>query len=487
MKLLSDILYSVSILGVHGSTNIAVESICQDSRKVRNSSLFIAVKGTLSDGHDYIEQAVRNGCVAIICENLPVSLNTDVTYVLVKNTAEALGIIAANFYDNPSEQIKIIGVTGTNGKTTTVTLLYNLFKKLGYKVGLLSTVVNKILNEEIPATHTTPDAIQLNYLLKQMVNKGCSYCFMEVSSHALHQKRVHGIKFTCAVFTNITHDHLDYHKTFDEYIKAKKIFFDFLPASAYAILNKDDYHSDIMIQNCKAKIKTYAIKSMADYKAKIIENQFTGLMLNINGKEVWTKLIGSFNAYNILAVYAITNVLGLDEITVLTAISTLQSVNGRFEYIKNKDNTTAIVDYAHTPDALKNVLNTIKDIKQGNEKIITVIGCGGDRDKAKRPLMASIACELSDKVILTSDNPRSEEPDAIIEEMKKGIDINQTKKVIIITNRKEAIKTACALANAGDIILVAGKGHEKYQEIKGEKIPFDDLQELKECFKTIES
>jgi UDP-N-acetylmuramoyl-L-alanyl-D-glutamate--2,6-diaminopimelate ligase len=487
MKLLSDILYGVSLIEVRGSTNIAIESLTQDSRKVRNNSLFIAVKGTLTDGHNYIEQSTQNGCIAVVCENLPTKLYDKITYILVKNAAEALGIVAANFYDNPSEQLKIIGVTGTNGKTTTTTLLYNLFKKMGYKVGLLSTVVNKILNEEIPATHTTPDAIQLNSLLRQMLDKGCTHCFMEVSSHALHQKRVHGVKFTCAVFTNITHDHLDYHKTFDEYIKAKKIFFDFLPSSSYAILNKDDYHSDIMIQNCKAKIKTYAIKSMADYKAKIIENQFTGLMLNINGKEVWTKIIGSFNAYNVLAVYAVTNVLGMDEISVLTAISTLQPVDGRFEYIKNKDNVTAIVDYAHTPDALKNVLQTIKDIKQGNEKIITVVGCGGDRDKSKRPLMAAIACQLSDKVILTSDNPRSEEPDTIINDMKKGIDVNQLKKVLSITNRREAIKTACAFAQAGDIILVAGKGHEKYQEIKGEKYPFDDLHEIKECFKTIES
>ncbi len=483
MKLLKDILYGVRIQEVDGSTNIAVESISSDSREIRNLSLFVAIKGTQTDGHAYIDKVIAQGGVAVVCENLPEERNPKVTYIAVNDSAAALGIIACNFYDNPSEQLKLIGVTGTNGKTTTVTLLYNLFKKLGFKTALLSTVVNKIHNEEIPATHTTPDPVKLNALLRQAVDSGCTYCFMEVSSHAVHQKRIAGLHFLGAVFSNITHDHLDYHGTFDEYLKAKKGFFDNLSDDSFALVNKDDYHSDEMVKDTKAKVKTYGIKSVADFKCRIIENQFTGLSLNIDGKEVWTKLIGGFNAYNITSAYATAVLLGQDELNILTALSSLHSVEGRFQYIKSDSGITAIVDYAHTPDALKNVLNTIQDIRTGNEQVITVVGCGGDRDKAKRPVMAALACELSDKVVLTSDNPRSENPEKIIAEMQEGLDGVSIRKVMSLVNRKEAIKVACMMARPGDIILIAGKGHEKYQEIKGEKFPFDDMQEIEESLK----
>ncbi len=483
MKLLKDILYGVRIVEVDGSTNIAIESITADSRAVRNLSLFVAVKGTQTDGHAFIDKAILQGGVAIICEEMPTVKNPKVSYIAVNDSAAALGIIASNFYDNPSEEIKLVGVTGTNGKTTTVTLLYHLFKKLGFKTALFSTVVNKIHNDEIPSTHTTPDPVKLNSLLRDAVDKGCTYCFMEVSSHAVHQKRISGIKFTGAVFTNISHDHLDYHITFDEYLKAKKGFFDALDSDAFALLNKDDYHSDEMITSTKAKIHTYGIKAMSDFKCKVIENQFTGLQLNIDGKEIWTKLIGGFNAYNIMAAYATAILLGQEDLNVLTAISSLGSVEGRFQYIKSATGIIAIVDYAHTPDALKNVLSTIQDIRTGNEQVITVVGCGGDRDKAKRPLMAGIACEKSDKVILTSDNPRSEDPEKIITEMQKGVEGNTIRKVMSLVNRKEAIKVACMMARPGDIILIAGKGHEKYQEIKGEKFPFDDMEEIEQSLK----
>lgn len=487
MKLLKEILYSVRILEVHGSTNIAIESIALDSRKVKSNGMFVAIRGTLSDGHEFIDKAIALGADCIVCETLPSQLLENITYVKVSESSAALGILSANFYDNPSEQIKLIGVTGTNGKTTCVTLLYSLFKKLGHKTGLLSTVVNKIHNEIIPATHTTPNAVELNFLLRQMVDEGCEYCFMEVSSHAVHQNRIHGISFTGAVFTNITHDHLDYHGTFDAYLQAKKGLFDQLNEKAFALLNKDDYHSDVLIQNCKAKVKTFGLKSMADFKTRIIENQFSGLQLNIEGKDVWTKLIGSFNAYNLLVVYSVGVLLGQDEMNVLTQISSLHAPEGRFQYVKSENEITAIVDYAHTPDALKNVLKTIADIRSGNEKVITVVGCGGDRDKAKRPLMSKIACDMSDKVILTSDNPRSEDPDQIIREMLSGIDPVGNKKTMSIANRKEAIRAACMMASPGDILLIAGKGHEKYQEIKGEKFPFDDLEEVQQCFKLIGS
>ena len=483
MKLLKDILYKAGLLDVEGSTNVAVTSVTADSRKVEKHGMFVAVRGTQSDGHNYIEVAVKAGAIAIVCEEFPQEMSDKVTYVRVKNSSAALGHIASNFFDNPSSKIKLVGVTGTNGKTTTVTLLFNLFKTLGYHVGLLSTVKNQIHNEVIPSTHTTPDPVQLNALLKQMVDRGCGYCFMEVSSHAVVQHRITGVEFTGAVFTNITHDHLDYHKTFNEYIKAKKGFFDQLPDDAFALVNKDDPHWEVMLQNTKAKKKTFSLRTVADYRCKIIENQFSGLLLNIDNSEVWTKLIGTFNAYNILAVYAVASLLREDKVNILTTISNLQPVEGRFQYIRTKDNITGIVDYAHTPDALTNVLKTIKDVRTGNEKVITVVGCGGDRDAAKRPVMAKIACDMSDKVILTSDNPRSEDPNEILRQMQEGVDPVSYKKTLSIVDRREAIRTACSLAGPGDIILVAGKGHEKYQEIKGVKHPFDDMQVLGENLK----
>ena len=485
MRLLTDILYKAGLEEIVGTTNVAVSSITFDSRKVKKDSLFIAVRGTAVDGHDFISKAIEAGALAVICEEIPVEKKEDITYVKVKNANYALGIIASNFYDNPSQKLKLVGVTGTNGKTTTVTLLYNLFKSLGNTVGLLSTVKNKIHNEEVPATHTTPDAIELNELLCKMVEKGCQYAFMEVSSHAIVQHRVTGINFVGGVFTNITHDHLDYHKTFDEYIKAKKGFFDMLPEDAFALTNKDDANGMIMLQNTKAHKVSYAIKSPADHKCRIIENHLNGLLLNIDNKEVWVKLIGTFNAYNVLAVYSVAVLLKQDPINILTALSTLNSVEGRFQYLKSESGIIGIVDYAHTPDALKNVLETIKGIRTGNEQVITLAGCGGDRDAAKRPIMAQIACQFSNKVILTSDNPRSEDPEEILNQMQKGIDPVEAKKTLRITDRKEAIRTACSLAKQGDIILVAGKGHEKYQEIKGVKHPFDDFEILKETLKTL--
>lgn len=485
MRLLTDILYKAGLEEIIGTTNVAVSSITFDSRKIKKDSLFIAVRGTTVDGHNYIAQSIEMGANAIICEELPEERLEHVTYVKVKNANYALGIIASNFYDNPSQKLKLVGVTGTNGKTTTVTLLYNLFKSLGNTVGLLSTVKNKIHNEELPATHTTPDAIELNELLCKMVEKGCQYCFMEVSSHAIVQHRVTGITFVGGVFTNITHDHLDYHKTFDEYIKAKKTFFDNLPEDAFALTNKDDANGMIMLQNTNAKRVTYAIKSAADHKCRIIENHLSGLLLNIDGKEVWVKLIGTFNAYNVLAVYTVAVLLKQDTTNILTALSTLNSVEGRFQYLKSETGIIGIVDYAHTPDALKNVLETIKGIRTGNEQVITLAGCGGDRDAAKRPIMAQIACEYSNKVILTSDNPRSEDAEEILNQMQKGISPVDAKKTLRITDRKEAIKAACSLAKQGDIILVAGKGHEKYQEIKGVKHPFDDFEILKDTLKTL--
>tara|TARA_R110001592_G_scaffold146107_3_gene370088 strand:- start:255 stop:1706 length:1452 start_codon:yes stop_codon:yes gene_type:complete len=478
MKLLKDILYKAGIVNVVGSTNVAVEKICFDSRAVEKLSLFVAVSGTQVDGHQYIDVAIEKGAQAIVCQVLPEKLIEGITYVEVEDSSNSLGVIASNFYDNPSLEIELVGITGTNGKTTTATLLHDLFTELGLKSGLLSTVVNKIGVKSISSTHTTPDAIQLNALLRNMVEEGCKYCFMEVSSHAIHQNRIAGVEFKGAVFTNITHDHLDYHKTFSEYIKAKKLFFDGLSDSSFALVNKDDKNGLVMMQNTKAKQYTYALKSMADYTCKIIENDFSGMLLNISGNEVWTKLIGGFNAYNMLAIYSVADLLGIEKLEILTAISKLMSVDGRFQYIKSENEVAGIVDYAHTPDALKNVLKTINDIRTGNEQVITVVGCGGDRDKAKRPVMAGIACDMSDKVILTSDNPRSENPEEIIKDMRAGVEAIHFKKVLAISNREEAIKTACSLAETGDIILVAGKGHEKYQEINGVKLPFDDLQVL---------
>lgn len=486
LKLLKDILYKAGIVEVIESTNVAITAISFDSRKIEKDSLFVAIKGTQSDGHQYIDASISKGAVAILCEDFPSTIIEKITYIKVKDASAALGIIASNFYDNPSEHIKLIGIIGTNGKTTTVTLLFNLFKKLGYKVGLLSTVKNQINNDILSATHTTPDSIQLNALLRQMVDKGCTHCFMEVSSHAVVQNRIAGVQFAGGVFTNITHDHLDYHKTFDEYIKAKKKFFDGLGADAFALTNKDDVNGEVMLQNTRAAKYRYSLRSMADFKCKVVENQFSGLLLSLDNQEVWSKLIGNFNAYNLLTVYATAMLLKEDKTNVLTTLSTLSSVEGRFQYVRTDNGVIGIVDYAHTPDALINVLKTINDIRTGNEQVITVVGCGGDRDATKRPIMAKIACDLSSRVIITSDNPRSENPDTIIKEMQKGVDGVNRKKTISITDRREAIKTACSYANVGDIILIAGKGHEKYQEIKGVKHDFDDMLVLQENLKLFE-
>ena len=486
MKILKDILYKARIVDVVGSTNVAIEAVQFDSRQVQPNTLFVAIKGASVDGHQFIDGAIKQGAIAVVCENIPENKVDGITYVSVRNAYEALGLIAANFYNQPSEKITLVGVTGTNGKTTTATLLYKLFGVLGYTVGLISTVENKIGDKTIPSTHTTPDPIVLNKLLAQMVLAECDYCFMEVSSHAVVQGRIEGLDFDGGIFTNITHEHLDYHGSFDEYIKAKKGFFDKLPKHAFALVNKDDARANVMVQNTAAKAYSFGLKGMADFKAKIIENQFSGLLVNINGNELYTKLIGSFNAYNILGVYAAAMLLNQEPLAVLTAISALNSVEGRFQYIKSDNGVVAIVDYAHTPDALQNVLQTIQDIRTGNEKVITVAGCGGDRDREKRPAMAKIACEFSDRVILTSDNPRSEEPRVILDDMKTGVEPQHFKKYVAIEDRREAIKMACSMANTGDIILVAGKGHEKYQEIKGERLPFDDMEILNETLKMLE-
>jgi len=485
MKILKDILYKVSIEAVKGTTDISINKIEFDSRKIELNDVFVAIKGVLSDGHAYIDKALNLGATVIICEEFPKIIVNGVTYVKVKSSNEALAFLAANYFDNPSQKLKLVGVTGTNGKTTVASLLYQLFKKAGYKVGLLSTV--KILVDEIEykATHTTPDSLTINYYLNEMAAMGCEFCFMEVSSHGIHQKRTEALQFEGGIFTNLSHDHLDYHKTFAEYRDVKKMFFDELPKSAFAIVNVDDKNGAIMLQNTKAKKITYALKSYADYSAQILENQFTGLLLKINNNELWTKLIGSFNAYNLLAIYATTIELGLQEQEALRLISALESVSGRFQYIISKGKITAIVDYAHTPDALENVLKTIENIRTRNEQLITVVGCGGDRDKTKRPIMAQIASELSDKVIFTSDNPRTENPETIVEEMEKGVAPQNFKKTVAIVDRKQAIKTACQLANSGDIILIAGKGHETYQEINGVRHDFDDMKIVKEILEKL--
>ncbi|MBK7681120.1 MAG: UDP-N-acetylmuramoyl-L-alanyl-D-glutamate--2,6-diaminopimelate ligase [Bacteroidia bacterium] len=482
MNLLSDLLYKAGIEEVSGDTSISIEKVCFDSRKVEADTLFIAIRGTVVDGHHFIAEVIAKGATAVVCEEMPAERFQSVTYIQVKDSSLALAIIAANFYDHPSDKLKLIGVTGTNGKTTVVTLLHTLFRQLGYKVGLLSTVVNRINDLEIPSTHTTPDPLQLNALLAKMVDSECSYCFMEVSSHAVVQHRISGLHFDGGVFTNITRDHLDYHKTFEEYIKAKQGFFDKLSSNAFALVNVDDRNGKIMVQNSKATVKTYSLMGVADFKAKILESSFAGLMLNIEGNDLLCRLSGKFNAYNLLSVYGVAMLMGEEKLAVLTAISTLQSPEGRFQRVESANGVIGIIDYAHTPDALQNVLSTIQDIRLGNEQIITVVGCGGDRDKGKRPQMAAIACDQSDRVILTSDNPRNEDPDQIIAEMKVGIPIHQQKKVLSVSDRREAVRTACALAKKGDIILLAGKGHEKYQEIKGVKHPFDDLQVLEESF-----
>ena len=485
MKILKDILYKSGIEEVSGSTSVLIKTLCFDSRKAEPDSLFIAVRGIKSDGHNFINDVITNGAIAIICEELPSEIKEGITYVRVRDAAIALAHISSNFFDNPSTKLKLIGVTGTNGKTTTVTLLHSLFSKLGFKSGLISTVRNLIIDTEVSATHTTPDPLQLNLLLAKMVELGCDYCFMEVSSHAVVQNRITGLQFAGGVFTNITRDHLDYHKTFDEYIRAKKGFFDILDEQAFALVNADDRNHKIMVQNTKATIKTYSMKSVSDYKVRIIENNFGGLLLSIDNQDVLCRLVGSFNAYNLLAVYATALLLKEDKLLVLTALSSLTAPEGRFQYITSANGVIGIVDYAHTPDALENVLLTLKDIRTGNEQVITVIGCGGDRDAGKRPQMAAIACEHSDKVVLTSDNPRSEDPAEIIAEMQKGVPPQHYRKTLSIADRKEAIRTACALAKPGDIILLAGKGHEKYQEIKGVKYPFDDLEVLEESFQLI--
>jgi UDP-N-acetylmuramoyl-L-alanyl-D-glutamate--2,6-diaminopimelate ligase len=471
---LKDILYKVSLTSTYGDMNVDVKGVCFDSRKVQPGFLFVAVKGTLSDGHEYISKASDLGATAIVCEKLPEAVNEKIVYVTVKNSAQALGIIAGNFSINPSEKLKLTGITGTNGKTTTATLLYQLFTKLGYVVGLISTVENRIGAKVIPSTHTTPDPIQLNELLRKMVDAGCAYVFMEVSSHAVDQERIAGLKFTGAIFTNITHDHLDYHKTFENYIRAKKKFFDELSSDAFALVNADDKRGMVMLQNTKATKYTFGLKKMVDFKGKIITNSIEGLEAEVGGKNVWFKMIGDFNAYNLVGVYGAAILLGQESVEVLTQLSTLQGAPGRFELVLPGSKITAIVDYAHTPDALQNVLETIAQFRTGNEQVITVVGCGGNRDKTKRPLMASIACRLSDKVILTSDNPRDEDPIEIIKEMQTGVMPSEARKTLVIADREEAIKTACMMAKEKDIVLIAGKGHEDYQEIKGVKHPFDD-------------
>lgn len=483
MKLLRDILYKVAIEEVVGNTHVAIAAIVMDSRKASNDSLFVAISGNAVNGHMFIEQTIALGAIAIVCEILPETQHEHVTYIRVTDSKLALGLMAANFFDNPSEKIKLVGVTGTNGKTTVATLLFNLFSQMGQKSGLLSTVRIRIGTEEFPATHTTPDQISLNRYLASMVEDGCKYAFMEVSSHGLDQHRVAGLRFVAGIFTNITHDHLDYHKTFSNYIRAKKKLFDMLPADAVALLNADDRNSGVMTEHCKAKVQTFALRNPADFKVKIIENQLDGMLLQINEQEFWTRLIGKFNAYNLAAVYGTAVLLGLDRLQVLTALSTLKSVEGRFQYLKSPGGKLAIVDYAHTPDALENVLTTIAEINSGKGQIITVVGCGGDRDKTKRPEMAAIAAKHSQKVLLTSDNPRSENPETILNEMEAGLDPVQKARSLRITDRAQAIKAACQLAKPGDMILVAGKGHETYQEIQGVKHPFDDMQHLIENLK----
>ena len=487
MPLLKDILYKVPIRFVKGQPVTDVTNLQIDSRKVTNGSCFIAVKGSNTDGNNYIDSAISNGATVIVCEQLPITQNENVQYIVAENSAAACGIMAHNFYGQPSEKLKLIGVTGTNGKTTIATLLYKLFSSLGYTCGLISTVQNQIGKQTLAATHTTPDAISLNELLAKMVSNGCTHVFMEVSSHALHQYRVAGLRFSGGIFSNVTHDHLDYHKTFDEYISVKKSFFDQLPFSSFAISNADDKRGLVMLQNTSAKKYIYSLKTIADFKGKILDNSITGLMLTINDTDVHFKLIGTFNAYNLLAVYATAICLGEDKQTVLQILSNITGAEGRFDYIISpKEKVIGIIDYAHTPDALLNVLATIKKIRQGPEQIITVVGCGGDRDKTKRPVMAEVACEHSDKVIFTSDNPRSEDPLEILKDMEKGVSITAKKKYISIADRKEAIKTGVNLSHKEDIVLVAGKGHEKYQEINGIKYPFDDKAVLVEMFELLD-
>ena len=486
MKELKDILYKVTLNAVVGHTSIAVNAIYFDSRGVKKDDVFVAINGSVVDGHKYMDVAIKNGAIAIVCEVMPEKLVDGVTYVEVDNSSKALAVMASNFYGVPSENLKLVGVTGTNGKTTVASLLFQLFKKAGFKVGLLSTVKIMVDNKTYKATHTTPDSLTINKYLKEMNDEGVEFCFMEVSSHGIHQNRTEGLRFEGGIFTNLSHDHLDYHKTFAEYRDVKKLFFDSLPSKAFALVNIDDKNGLVMLQNTKAKKYTYALKSYADYKAQILENQFGGLLLKVNDSEVWTRLVGNFNAYNVLAIYAAAELLGLEKVEVLRLISDLESVSGRFQYIVSNEKITAIVDYAHTPDALKNVLETINSIRTKNEELITVVGCGGDRDKAKRPKMAHIASALSSKVIFTSDNPRSEKPEAILNDMEQGVEPQNFKKTLTIIDRKQAIKTACQMAKPNDIILIAGKGHETYQEVNGERFDFDDYKIVQEFLKQLQ-
>ncbi|POY41545.1 UDP-N-acetylmuramoyl-L-alanyl-D-glutamate--2,6-diaminopimelate ligase [Flavobacterium alvei] len=482
---LKEIIYKVAIEAVKGSTDIAINKLDFDSRKMEANDVFVAIRGSISDGHDYIEKAINLGAIAVVCDTFPENLISGITYIQVKDTNKALAFMAANYFGNPSSNLKLVGITGTNGKTTIASLLYQLFKKAGFKVGLLSTVKILVDTIEYKATHTTPDSITINHYLKEMTEAGVEYCFMEVSSHGIHQKRTEALHFAGGIFTNLSHDHLDYHPTFAEYRDVKKSFFDNLPKTAFALSNIDDKNGAVMLQNTAAKKLTYALKSYADYKAQILENQLSGLLLKINGNEVWVKLIGTFNAYNLLAIYGTAIELGLENLEVLRLLSDLESVSGRFQFIVSNSNITAIVDYAHTPDALENVLKTINDIRTKNEQLITVVGCGGNRDKAKRPIMANIATELSDKTILTSDNPRNEIPEEIINEMEQGVAPQNYKKSLSITDRKQAIKTACQLAQPNDIILIAGKGHETYQEINGVRHHFDDMETVTELLEKL--
>ena len=485
MKKLKNIIQQIKAIEIIGSIDIDINDVQFDSRNVKKGSLFIAVSGTQSDGHSFISKAIDLGAIAVVCENIPENTQENITWLKVNDSAEALGLIASEFYDKPSEKFKLIGITGTNGKTTTVTLLYRLFKALGYKVGLISTVEYRINDQILESTHTTPDPLALNKLMSQMVDEGCQYCFMEVSSHSIAQKRIAGLDFNGAIFSNITHDHLDYHQTFDNYIKAKKAFFDNLSDSAFALVNIDDKNGRIMVQNTRAKVSTYAMRSMADFKVKVLESHFDGMQLELDGNEFWTPLIGEFNAYNLLAVYASAILSGSEKIETLRLLSTFREVRGRFETVRSINGITAIIDYAHTPDALVNVLKTIHQIRKGDEQVITVVGAGGNRDKTKRPIMARVCVENSNKVIITSDNPRLEEPEAIIFDMLAGVDAPYKNKTVTITDRREAIKTAIMLAKPGDIILIAGKGHETYQDVKGVKHHFDDMEIVKEIFANI--
>jgi UDP-N-acetylmuramoyl-L-alanyl-D-glutamate--2,6-diaminopimelate ligase len=484
---ISEIIFGLNPLQLLGKATQNISALSFDSREAKEGFMFFAIKGTVVDGHTFISQVITNGCTCIVCEVLPQTMEEGVCYIQVANTQAFMGLCAANFYQHPSKELTLVAITGTNGKTTVATLLFNLFRSLGYSVGLLSTVQNQINEDIIPATHTTPDSIKMNALLRQMVEEGCSHCFMEASSHAIHQNRIKGLHFAGIAFTNITHDHLDYHVTFDAYIKAKKQLFDEVNADAFALTNKDDKNGLVMLQNTRATRYTYGVQQMADFKAKIMESDFNGMLLNIDGEDAWFRLVGNFNAYNLLLVYGVALLLGEDKYEIITHLSKLSSVKGRFDYVRSTNGIIGIIDYAHTPDALKNVLETINEVRNSNETLYTVIGCGGNRDAAKRPIMAEVACNLSSKVILTSDNPRNEDPEQILNEMAAGVPPLHFKKTLRITDRREAIKTAVSMANKGDIILVAGKGHENYQEVKGVKHPFDDKLILQEFFQLFQS